>query len=163
MAALQPEVARLPSMPEKGPSVVSKDRFDPLSPVTRRVRRNLLAWSLVSVAMSWANLVPTKIQAFGLETDHIDQRKLLVLLACVVLFEGLSFAIYGYVETTDWMEVFPKHMRELMGNVPDELTELLAKVHAHKLPKARGLIDYYLPLAFGLLAVLLLAHRAFCV
>ena len=57
---------------------------DPLSEVTRRERRMLLACTLLGVGVVKTGLVPTKIEALGVEFDKTNQQALLFLLALVV-------------------------------------------------------------------------------
>jgi len=146
-------------MAEKETLADWKDRLDPLSPMTRKVRRNFLAWSLISIAMGWANLVPTKIQAFGLEADHIEPWKLLALLGAIVLFEGYSFALYGLIEVRAWVRYLDPEDRSRLAMLPTEAQKQAERESAH-LPGPRLVLDFVLPLMIGLAAILSLFYRA---
>lgn len=67
---------------------------DPLHITTRKSRRNLLIVSLVALAMSIAGIVPTKIQAIGLETDDLDPQKIIIFSGIVTIYLLFSFAFY---------------------------------------------------------------------
>ncbi len=68
---------------------------DPLSDVTRKERRMLLAISLLGVGLVKTGLVPTKIEALGVEFDKANQQALLFLLAIVAVYFFSAFLIYA--------------------------------------------------------------------
>src|SRR6266851_5310284 len=68
---------------------------DPLSEVTRKERRNLLIFSVLSYAIFKTGLIPTKITALGVEFSSTDQTALLRVLAGLVAYFLLTFVVYG--------------------------------------------------------------------
>ncbi len=72
-----------------------RDVVDPLSMTTRAERRWLLVSSVVLVALTWGGLVPTKIDAFGMEIPTINAR-VLVWLTCLVTAYFLAAFIFYF-------------------------------------------------------------------
>jgi hypothetical protein len=75
---------------------------DPLSKVTRTERRNLVAASFIGVVISQTGLVPSKINALGIEFDHADQKALLRMFAAVVIYFLLAFLVYAGSDLVAW-------------------------------------------------------------
>jgi len=72
-----------------------RDVVDPLSTTTRAERRWLLVSSVVLVALTWGGLVPTRVDAFGMEIPTVNAR-VLVWLTCVVTAYFLAAFIFYY-------------------------------------------------------------------
>jgi uncharacterized membrane protein YwzB len=72
-----------------------RDLVDPLSPTTRVERRWLLISSVVLIALTWGGLIPTKVDAFGMEISNINSR-VLVWLSCLVTAYFLAAFIFYY-------------------------------------------------------------------
>lgn len=75
---------------------------EPLSPTTRRVRRNVLAASAVGIAIVKVPLVPSKIPALGIDFTSADQGALLLFIAAIVTYYGISFITYVISEVVAW-------------------------------------------------------------
>lgn len=75
---------------------------DPLQDETRKVRKGLVTWSMVSVAVTLGGLLPKQIQVFGLTVDASNQTVLLALLACTLAYLLCSFVIYGLHDLAYW-------------------------------------------------------------
>lgn len=75
---------------------------NPLSDVTRRDRKWLLFLSVVSFALSFAGIVPSRISALGIELGTVDQRWLIVLLGLVTLYFFCSFLVYAIADLLRW-------------------------------------------------------------
>ena len=73
--------------------------LDPLSEVTRRERKALLIVSLIALAISLGGLVPTKIQALGVDLSVPQQDSILLLIALSVIYLLGGFSIYLWA---DW-------------------------------------------------------------
>jgi hypothetical protein len=71
---------------------------DPLSDVTRQERSRLLLSTLVSLTVSKAGILPTRISTLGVEFSPTNRQAMLVLLAVVVGYFLLAFVIYGYYD-----------------------------------------------------------------
>ena len=75
---------------------------DCLGEVTRKERRSLLGISMLSIAMTHAKLVPTKISALGVDFDQANQERFLLIIALVVGYYLLAFLIYGLADFSVW-------------------------------------------------------------
>jgi hypothetical protein len=75
---------------------------DPLCEVTRRERRMLLGVSVLSLFVAKTGLIPSKISALGVDFERTDQRAFLVLLALVVTYFIVAFALYGLTDFLAW-------------------------------------------------------------
>lgn len=60
--------------------------YDPLAEVTRSERKHLLLVSLVCLALTWSDLLPTKIEALGIEISPADRSNLVILLGLTLLY-----------------------------------------------------------------------------
>ncbi|HVF60811.1 MAG TPA: hypothetical protein VNJ70_13470 [Thermoanaerobaculia bacterium] len=75
---------------------------DPLSEVTRRERKALLAVSAVGVAIVRTHLLPTKIVALGVDFSSTNQNALLNILALIIGYFVLAFLIYASSDFVAW-------------------------------------------------------------
>lgn len=77
-------------------------RTDPFGELSRKDRTMLLLISIVTIAISRAGLVPTKIVGFGIEFANIDRSAILWLLAASVLYFLITFLSHALPEFTSW-------------------------------------------------------------
>lgn len=77
------------------PNVDMRDVADPLSTTTRAERRSLLVSSVVLVALTWGGLVPTRVEALGMEIHDVNAT-VLVATAFVVTAHFLVAFIFYY-------------------------------------------------------------------
>ncbi len=75
---------------------------DPLSEVTRKIRRNFLASASVSYLIVFMGLVPTKMAALGIEFSKRNQNSFLIIILCLVLYFGFAFLIYAVEDLFKW-------------------------------------------------------------
>jgi len=68
---------------------------DPLSDVTRRERRALLGVAAAGYAVTKTGLVPSKIEALGIEFSPKEQGALLAVFAFVVIYFVVTFVLYA--------------------------------------------------------------------
>ena len=73
-----------------------------LGKVTRAERRILLGVAMLAVAVAQTGLIPSKISALGIEFEPADQRALLVILAVIVSYFTIAFAIYAAADFLTW-------------------------------------------------------------
>src|SRR5687767_6983866 len=85
---------------------------DPLSEVTRKERRALLAAALLGVAISQTGLLPTEISALGVTFGSTDQKALLIVLATVTGYFLLAFVIYAASDFVAWRLALRQSLRE---------------------------------------------------
>lgn len=89
---------------------------EPFTEVTRRTRRNFLAASVVGIVIIKVGLIPTKINAFGIEFTQSNQNALLNLIALVISYFGIAFFIYILSELTAWQIAFrSQELRRIQG------------------------------------------------
>lgn len=84
-------------MASEEPRSVDRRLTDPLSEITRKERRNLLAASFIAGFVGYADLVPSEINGLGITFSAIDQSLLLKAGAVVVAYFLLAFGFYGLV------------------------------------------------------------------
>jgi hypothetical protein len=68
---------------------------DPLTEVTRRERKALLATCVIGLAISAGGLVPDKIETFGVSITP-DQESLLYIIGGVTAYFVVAFAVYAW-------------------------------------------------------------------
>lgn len=75
---------------------------DALSQHTRSVRKTLLVASTISLTVAMTGLIPTKIDALGVEFSQVDRNSMILLMAAVVAFMLLSFIVTAASDFTAW-------------------------------------------------------------
>ena len=75
---------------------------DPLSDLSRKERRSLLATAAVGLVIVEADVLPSKISALGIEFDSTNQAVLLIAIACVIGYFLSAFAIYAWSDFLAW-------------------------------------------------------------
>jgi len=87
---------------------------DPLSETTRRERKFLLATSAIALTVLHAGLVPTKIEALGIQFSQVDQKVLLRAMAAVIAYFVCGFLVYGVSDFVAWRRDFHLSRREAL-------------------------------------------------
>lgn len=148
---------------------------DPLSDVTRRERRNLLAASTIAVLTAHAGLIPKQISALGIELTSGNQSDFLILLAAVVIYFLVAFGVYGFADFLLWRHKYHDYLEkaeitsqnctqddqmnydELRRHVPS-----IAWLYRISKPAAhlRIAFEFPLPVLVGLYAIYALLSRA---
>jgi hypothetical protein len=94
-----------------------------LSETTSKERRFLLAAALLGVAIAQAGFLPTKISALGIDFERANQRSVLLLLALVLIYFILTFALYAAADLMAWRmaynEAMARHLREEPALIPE--------------------------------------------
>jgi hypothetical protein len=75
---------------------------DPLSQVTRNERRSLLGFSALVIFVTQTGLIPTKIEALGVNFEPKDQASFLVVLGLILVYFTIAFLIYGSADYLAW-------------------------------------------------------------
>jgi len=75
---------------------------DPLKAETRKARLYLLGVSLVGITIVQTGLVPQEITTLGLTFGEADRKSLLSILALVVVYFLVAFAVYGVSDFFAW-------------------------------------------------------------
>lgn len=73
-----------------------------LSDVTRRDRTALLASNIVLFAAVQGGVLPTKLSAFGLESDQINTTAVMVLIHAIVVYFLVAFVLYAWTDLRVW-------------------------------------------------------------
>jgi hypothetical protein len=148
---------------------------DPLSEVTRRERKTFLGVSILSIAVIKANLIPSKIAAFGIEIDHVKHQELVTLLAAVVIYFLLVFIAYAYSDFLGWRIAFWEASRaraierekieEAIAHGADDDSPEVAECYRRQLALSekaiptsaiRAFLDFLLPVFVGIAALMVL-------
>ena len=145
---------------------------DPLSEVTRRERRLLLAVSTVCFAVSKAGLVPTKISALGIDFTQSDQKAIFLILGAIVVYLLLTFVAYAAADFIQWriatadsfrawwnanlsgLEEAAKAENVRREQIKKQLglyfpTTSAAVAYAGKVSVLRAFIEFFFPALFG--------------
>ncbi len=85
---------------------------DPLSEVTRKDRRVLLAISVIGIAIVKANIIPTKLTALGIEFGKTDQKFFLLVIGLITIYFLFAFAIYAFADFLTFQSSFKIEWRE---------------------------------------------------
>ena len=85
---------------------------DPLTETTRKERRALLGASAVGIVIVKSGLVPSKINALGIEFTRTDQRALILAIGAIVTYFLVAFAIYAASDFTAWRVAFHNALEE---------------------------------------------------
>ena len=153
---------------------------DPLTEISRRERRNLLATSAVALMIVITGFVPTKISALGVEFSAADQRGLLWVLALVVFYFLLAFVVYALTDFVTWRVILSEawhkasdegdddaYLDKAIAGVFDDLEKQFGKAPNWRWVKAsrpvavlRALFDFVLPVCVGVavIAIILAAN-----
>jgi hypothetical protein len=149
---------------------------DPLSEVTRRERKTFLGVSILASAVIKANLIPTKIAAFGIESDKVKPEALVILLTAAVVYFLLVFIAYAVSDFLSWRiailealrvrtierEKAEKAVAEGLDDDSPEVAEIYKRqfaLSAKAIPTSvlRACLDFLLPLFVGAAALLVLS------
>jgi hypothetical protein len=148
---------------------------DPLSDVSRRERRSLLASSTIAVLTAHAGLIPKQISALGIELTSLDRSAFLILFAAVVIYFLVAFAVYGFSAFLVWRHKYHQYQEKAeiaaqnwTQNDQHDYDELRRYVPAiawlYRISKAaayfRIAFEFPLPVLIGLYAIYALLSRA---
>lgn len=74
----------------------------PLTEVSRKSRRNLLAVSATIFAIAFMGLIPTKVESLGIELSPNNQNSFLVIVLFLLLYFSISFLIDAGMDFSKW-------------------------------------------------------------
>ncbi|MFV0543661.1 MAG: hypothetical protein ACK5L8_08250 [Marinicella pacifica] len=69
--------------------------LNPFHEITRRTRKSLLLTTFLAFSITWAGLIPTKIEALGIELSSSDQTALHILIVIALIYFLIAFWIYS--------------------------------------------------------------------
>jgi hypothetical protein len=93
---------------------------DPLSEVTRKERKFLLAISLATIVLTSLHEKITKIPLIEIETDGLSvasQRTILTALAFVVLYALVAFVVYAWADFVAWRQIIARSDADLVSKM----------------------------------------------
>ena len=82
--------------------VLSQKLREPLSETTRKARKNLLALSVIGIAINRGGLIPKEISSLGIIFEQHNQDSLILLLAVIISYHLSAFIIYSFSESQAW-------------------------------------------------------------
>ena len=147
---------------------------DPLSPISRAERRNLLLAGTLAILISHVNLVPARITALGLEFAPPAQASFLVVTALVVGYFMFAFATYAIADLFVWRKRYYDYLAAVEREsrswtmedqmVHDEIHASLPSIDWYyqwspTVSNFRMLFEFVLPLLVGAYSVSALMWR----
>jgi len=100
---------------------------DPLREETRKIRKTLLVWSLVSSAVTIGGLFPNEVSALGLKVAPTSKAVLFGLIAAVVLYHLVAFVAYAASDAARWyLDLKSTEWEDDVANYEKHKSELLA-------------------------------------
>jgi len=153
---------------------------DPLDSVTRKERRLLLGVSVLAIAIVKTGLIPTKIEALGVEFDKSNQQALLKILVLVTLYFFSAFAIYATADFLAWrralqrarVEAFTEQLRRKREGTEEKYIQEQREIWersrtafagfsvAQSVGVLRALFEFLIPFLFGAYAMWVLSFAA---
>ena len=149
---------------------------DPLSDISRRERRNLLASSVVGLLAARADLVPTRVSALGVDFGLIEQRAYVWVLCAVIAYFLLAFIAYGLSDYLTWDLKYKEYLRSADIKSEDwsredqdayderrHLEEPIQRIYerSHRVAKLRLAFEFLVPLVVSIITILFLIFKAF--
>ena len=86
---------------------------DPLSPITRIERRNLLLASTAGILIAKAGLIPTQISALGITLSDPNQSTFIVVMALTVVYFLCAFIVYGVADFFIWRKKYQDYLEHV--------------------------------------------------
>jgi len=147
---------------------------DPLSPIARAERRNLLLASTVAILIAHVNLVPARITALGLEFAPPAQASFVVITALVAGYFIVAFATYAIADLFVWRKRYYDYLAAVEKQSQSwTLEDQIAhdEIHANlptldwyyqwspRVANIRMLFEFVLPLLVGAYSISALMWR----
>jgi len=147
---------------------------DPLTPIARAERRNLLLAATLAILVAHVNLVPTRMSALGLEFAPPAQASFLVIAALVVGYFCVAFGMYAVADVFVWRKRYYDYLAAMERESKDWTIEDQIEhdeIHANlptidwyyqwspRVANLRMLFEFVLPLLVGAYAISALIWR----
>ncbi|KKK62723.1 hypothetical protein LCGC14_3001480 [marine sediment metagenome] len=138
---------------------------DPLSEVARKDRRALLGISVIGIVIVKANIMPTKLTAFGIEFGKTDQNFLLFAILLITAYFLFAFVLYSLSDflafQIEWAKLFKEREEINSGKIPKEdvgkVFYIRRYLNKHLLfYLIRGLFEFLFPIIIGIYAIVIL-------
>lgn len=82
---------------------------DPLSEVSRKERRNLMAASITYIVVMKLGLVPSKISALGIDLSAPAQDAFLGIFSLIVVYFLCAFSLYAIADLMVWKKRYEEY------------------------------------------------------
>lgn len=163
-------------MTETDPSPV-EFLADPLSPIARSERRNLLLAAAAGILVAKVGLIPTQLSALGISLTVTNQSAFVIVVIFTVIYFLGAFFFYGLADFLIWRKKYQDYLEQVErynqnwteGNQEayDELRKSVPDIawvyrHARSLVFARLVFEFILPIAVGLYAAISLGLLVCC-
>jgi hypothetical protein len=144
---------------------------DPLSEITRKERKVLLAITAIGTVMVKANIVPEKISALGIDFGEINKVILLRSLALVSLYFLVAFFLYAVSDFLAWRIAIQNYLLEHTANDNEDIPESFdtrqkVAFYRHRLQRLgclakpisfiRAVFEFLFPIIFAIYAIIVL-------
>ena len=140
---------------------------DPLSEVTRKERRALLAVCVGSVEVVSVGLVPERISALGIDFGTVDQQAFLVIMGFVLVYFLITFGVYGYGDylrrhhdqqdaNQQWnaYQSASDDVSDVKASSPTGMaSRSMTRVQTTSVSTARDLLDFVFPMILAVYAI----------
>jgi len=156
-----PELESPASLPNVGHAVLR----DPLTELTRATRKHLLLASVIGIIVVSTGLVPTKIDALGVEFSAGEQAGLRLALSGIICYFTVEFLLYAWTDVVRWKtsiyEALIVHRREWEVMNPSQPRSVEPPQWGLLAPevKLRLVVDIVFPPTLAVLALALLAIK----
>ncbi|ENM5764292.1 hypothetical protein V9R53_003991 [Vibrio mimicus] len=148
--------------------------IDPLSDVTRRERRMLLAVSMLGIFLARAGIVPTKVSALGIELSTSDQKTFLLIIGASLLYFVTAFVLYALSDFIVWKKsILSDQVQQFSTTdfIPDNLPRFEFESRLYQKNKVwysatkpvsicRAFFEFILPILVGLAALVFVVQLA---
>jgi hypothetical protein len=149
---------------DNGHSYYRNSLHDSLSETNRKERRALLGLSVLGIAITEAQLIPSEISISGIKIEHVDGRILVVLYGLILVYFVITFATYAWADFITWKMDLTYHdvTEDLQANssggtqqdqVNQYVIQSATRLHFRQASRARATVDYLLPVAAGIIAL----------
>lgn len=117
------------------PLIIIKDQ---LSEVTRKERKFLLLFSVIAFIVIRLGIIPTKINALGIEFTLTNQNNLFLILALILAYFLFAFIIYSFSDYLKWKIEAKKSSESLFNYKPLDLS---GKINSRKIDSEYKILD----------------------
>lgn len=137
---------------------------DPFSEVTRKERRALLALSILGILIGRTGMMPTSIQSVGITINANQHKTALYLLVGVIFYFLCVFVCYSIL---DYITTWEARAADRENQLAEQMKTGHIKLPHPRTPRLliltrrfRYLLDFLLPIALGIWAIVEVVVRA---
>jgi hypothetical protein len=146
---------------------------DPLSEVTRKERRSLLAVSLVALVIVKVGLLPEEITTLGIKFAAHDKGRLIILFVFIISFYLAAFMIYALSDFIAWRLAFIAERKKIFKESRETLIkesvvlekDLQISILENKwdsvsttTSRIRAIFEFVVPIAIAIYSIIILLN-----